>query len=125
MLNIKGRIFLLITVLTLVCSVLVYSGVGSRTDEVSPKKYRLQYKARKGEVLQYKSTSESVRAMDRGEQIFEMTSTRDFAFSLEAEEPGDFLGFVLTIDKQVVKARHCENIPCRPVDEIPGCIKFG
>jgi len=98
MLNIKGRIFLLITVLTLVCSVLVYSGVGSRTDEVSPKKYRLQYKARKGEVLQYKSTSESVRAMDRGEQIFEMTSTRDFAFSLEAEEPGDLLGFVLTID---------------------------
>jgi len=77
---------------------LVYSGEKSRTAEASPKKYRLQYKARKGDVLQYKSVSENIRAMDRGEQIFETTTTRDFAFSLEAEEPGDLLGFVLTID---------------------------
>jgi len=42
--------------------------------------------------------------MDRGDAIFEITTKRDYAFGLVAEEPGDLLSFILTIEKIKIKS---------------------
>jgi hypothetical protein len=93
-----NRFFILASILVLAGFVSADSGRNLGTGGNVSKKYRLRYKARKGDILQYTSNQESIRASDRGEEIFETTTKRDFAFRLEADQPGDLLGFVLTIE---------------------------
>ena len=95
----KRHLVLLMGILLIIGLAWAATGEVTGPESSSPQKYKLRYKALTGDVLQYKSVRESVRAMERGEQIFETTTKRDFAFRLQAEEPGDLLGFVMTIEK--------------------------